>query len=302
MIPTPRTVLVGVDFSESGERAQERALALASGWGAEIVLHHVIQSSLWEDLRDDADDSDQPTPEQAQTRALAALQPRAEVAAQLHGLRCRAQVSIGRAAHALAAAVEACGAQLLVVGSHGERSIRDAVLGSTAQKLTRLSPCPVLVIKRPLESPYRTVLAPTDFSPASRAALRLALSWLPGATVHVAHAFELPYDGMARFAGIDDEIMSGYHRRAAARLRVQMQAFVDHCRPVPGACVTLVVHGHAASFIGRWVRDVDADVVVIAARGKSETERAFLGSVSLDAVQQAACDVLLVRGLAEQAA
>jgi len=46
------------------------------------------------------------------------------------------------------------------------------------------------------------------------------------------------------------------------------------------------------------IGEFDADLVALAARGKSELEAAWLGSVSLHAVQSASCDVLLLRGAA----
>jgi nucleotide-binding universal stress UspA family protein len=38
-------------------------------------------------------------------------------------------------------------ADLVVIGSHGRSGLRHALLGSTAEKVVRKAPCPVLVIK-----------------------------------------------------------------------------------------------------------------------------------------------------------
>ena len=65
-------------------------------------------------------------------------------------------------------------ADLVVVGSRGESVLRRMVIGSTASRLLRKSRCPVLVVKNPFKQPYRRVLLPMDFSPASALALRLA--------------------------------------------------------------------------------------------------------------------------------
>jgi len=56
-----------------------------------------------------------------------------------------------------------------------------------------------------------------------------------------------------------------------------------------------VNHGHPARCIERWIETVGADLVVIAAHGRSELETTFLGSVSLHTVLAASCDVLVLR-------
>jgi len=148
---------------------------------------------------------------------------------------------------------------------------------------------------------YRTVLAPTDFSAPSRAALQTCIGLLPQATVHVAHAFELPYEGLARYASVDPDTLVRYQREARARLHETLRNFADEVGVAPGRRVLHVAHGYAPKCIDQWIETTGADLVVIAAHGKSELEATFLGSVSLHTVMAAHCDVLLLRGGAARA-
>jgi nucleotide-binding universal stress UspA family protein len=55
-------------------------------------------------------------------------------------------VSIVQAAHRVSA-------DLVVMGTHGRTGARRMVLGSVAERVVRLSPCPVLVIPNPVSLP-----------------------------------------------------------------------------------------------------------------------------------------------------
>jgi nucleotide-binding universal stress UspA family protein len=264
----------------ASQAAVERALQLARGWSARLTLQHVVSSSFWEDVISTAASAagvDTPAPAAAEAAAAEALRRRAIEIEAASGVRCDVAVSTGRAAGALAHAAESAGADLLVIGAHGAHPVRGLLVGTTAQKLLRISPCPVLVVRRKPTAEYRTVLAPTDFSAPSRAALQTCIGLLPQTTVHVAHAFELPYEGLARYASVDPDTLVRYRR------------------------VLHVAHGYAPKCIEQWIETTGADLVVIAAHGKSELEATFLGSVSLHTVMAAHCDVLLLRGGAARA-
>lgn len=299
MSTPPRRILVGTDFSTASQHAVDRAVALAKLWSVPLVLHHVAAASFWEDVVGRAADAaglDPASPEAVAAMAADLLRRRADEIEVASGVRCEVGASAGRAAAELTRVAAAVGAGLLVIGAHGEHPVQHLFVGTTAQKLLRVSPCPVLVVKRAPTFDYGTVLAPTDFSDPSRAALRTCLAWLPQATLHVAHAFELPYDGLARYAGVDAAVLARQRRGAQARLEQVLVDFVETAGLAPGQRVLHVNHGYPSTCIERWIDAIDADLVAIAAHGKSELEATFLGSVSLHTVLSATCDVLLLRG------
>lgn len=296
---TLRHLIAATDFSVAGTDAVERATLLAREHGARLTLLNVVPESLWEAAVAPVANSigvQAIAPGAIRQAAADRLQHRADQIATDEGLACAAVVTTGRPAAEVARVAAEAGADLIVVGAHGEHPVRDLMLGTTAQKLLRMSPCPVLVVKRAPPFAYRTVLAPTDFSPPSRAALEAAAALLPAATLHIAHAFELPYDGLMRFAAIDEATMARYHAAAAERLHVDLLAFADTAGIAVTRRVLHVAHGYPPTCIERWIDTIGADLVAIAAHGKSELERAFLGSVSLHTVLAATCDVLLLRG------
>jgi nucleotide-binding universal stress UspA family protein len=299
MATTPRRILAGTDFSTASQHAVDRAVGLAKLWSVPLVLHHVVAASFWEDVVARAADAaglDPASPESAVAMASDLLHRRADEIEAASGVRCGVGASAGRAAAELARVAADVDAGMLVIGSRGDHPAQQMFVGTTAQKLLRLSPYPVLVVKRAPPFDYRTVLVPTDFSAPSRAALRACAAWLPQAMLHVAHAFELPYDGLARYAGVDAAVLASQRRSAQARLARTLAEFVDEAGVPPRQRALHVKHGYASTCIERWIDAIDADLVVIAAHGKSELEATFLGSVSLHTVLSATCDVLLFRG------
>lgn len=59
-------------------------------------------------------------------------------------------------------------ADLIILGSHSKLKIEDYYLGSTVNNIAQKSGLPILVIKNRVQGAYKNILAPTDFSSASK--------------------------------------------------------------------------------------------------------------------------------------
>ena len=227
-------IVCGTDFSPPAERAAQRAAQLAREHGAVLTLAHVVPASLWDDASTrlaglfgaDMPQADMP---QADTLRDEALQRLRQLGSQLEALgapTCRPEVVFGRPPAELASLAETLDADLLVLADRGGNSLREWMLGTTAQQLLRHSPCPLLVVKRDAALSYRTVLAPTDFSGPSRAALHATAALLPRSVLHIAHAFELPFDGMLR-ADVSADAKRHYLTQAQRQLTGQLHDLAD---------------------------------------------------------------------------
>jgi universal stress protein A len=56
-------------------------------------------------------------------------------------------VLTGQAARAIAERAINSGADLIVMGTHGRSGVAHLVLGSVAERVLRIAPCPVLVVR-----------------------------------------------------------------------------------------------------------------------------------------------------------
>jgi nucleotide-binding universal stress UspA family protein len=83
---------------------------------------------------------------------------------------------------------------LILTGVARFNSPRDYLLGTAVDYLVRLSPAPVIVVKRRAIDPYRRLLVATDFSPCSIAALRAAAAAFPQAELKLVHSFHAAWE------------------------------------------------------------------------------------------------------------
>ena len=141
---TFRRILVATDFAESAERALACGVQLARRHGAELILLHVYMDlpaypeitagqveAIYEEQRRWIEE---------------ALERRAR-AARGEGLLVRARLRTGPAASTIAEMATEEGIDLLVVGTHGRSGLDRLIVGSVAERVVRLAPCPVLVVK-----------------------------------------------------------------------------------------------------------------------------------------------------------
>ena len=135
------------------------------------------------------------------------------------------------------------------------------------------------------------VLCPTDYSPASAAALENAavLAEQAGATLLVAHVelASTPPLGTAE----SPETHVTEERRAAEELVKQLCAR----RNPPLPCEFRALHGDPAAEIVRLARQESVELIVMATAGRSGWRRFLMGSVAETVVRDAPCPVLSLK-------
>lgn len=142
---TPKTVVVGVDGSEGSTRAAEHAAELARTLGGKLLVVTVVRTPEgWWGLG-----GAPPTPE-ALTAALIEGQQQildqTEAALNLDGIEYEMVQELGDPVNRILAVCEERSADVLVIGRRGAGLMERVVLGSVADRLAHLSPCPVLIV------------------------------------------------------------------------------------------------------------------------------------------------------------
>jgi nucleotide-binding universal stress UspA family protein len=136
-----RTILHPTDFSERSRSAFQLACALARDHGGRVIVLHVYPPPVAygeEVARRQPKRYDQVL--EAELRRLQAPDPRVSVEHRL--------VEGETAAEIVRLANEA-GCDLIVMGTHGRTGLRRVLMGSVAEEVMRLAPCPVLTVKMP---------------------------------------------------------------------------------------------------------------------------------------------------------
>lgn len=290
------TIIVGCDLSVSSDLAIERAIGVAALHGAKIVLVH-------------AQASDPPVAE-VDNAILAQLGEvsaaiRAEEAVRLadklkeiqaFGLSASVISRIGSPDEVLSAAAGDEHADLIVVGTHGHSGISRFLLGSVANTMIRHAPCDVLVVRgAPVRAAFHKPLVATDFSPAAKKALtRVANVVVPGTSMEVVHAWQLPAGswgatllGQARFpwSTVRDAVLASAKGQAD-----KLVAEHGHALQVE------LVQGPPAQVITELADRGAYDLIAVGAHGHRGFRRLLLGSVAESTVRHAHCSVLVVHG------
>ena len=291
-----RTILAATDFSPDAEHAARRAAILAAQHGARMLLLHVVEPDLQLALRDwIAQDRDLrgAVAEQAKMQ----LDACADDMERQHGVAIERLVRLGRSIDEVREASIEC--DLVVVGARGAQGVREATLGTFADRLVRTAQRPVLVVKRPPEGAYRCALVLTDFSAGAEAALGATLAVTRDAAVHLLHAFAVPFEGKLRLAGVRDEDIASNRNEVRGRALTQMQQAVAGLGP--DRVATEVVPGDVRTAAWRTMDRLRPDLLAVGKHGDSLLQDMLLGSTTGYMLALAGCDVLVVPRRAAQA-
>ena len=139
-------VIVPTDFSPCSEEARAVARRLGAALGSELVLVHVfVEGTLWNE-----------TPFNAERVRQLFADGRRWVASKLEewakpareaGLSVRVTMREGVPYQEIVALATDERADLIVIGTEGRGGLDRALLGSVADRVVRLAPCPVLTVR-----------------------------------------------------------------------------------------------------------------------------------------------------------
>jgi len=130
------------DGSDGGRKALEFACDLAKAHHATL---HMISVDELPDFPASIDEVIET--KQAENHKFHGVLEAARELAKEKGVELQAEVVAGHAAATIVERVKALKADLLVVGFMGHSALYERIIGGTADRLVRLAPCPVLVVK-----------------------------------------------------------------------------------------------------------------------------------------------------------
>ncbi len=295
MAPLITRVLFATDFSACADRAMGYALSLAGIWKAELRVMTVLElypgmdpdytvNKMYLDhLRSEAN------------RQLSAVEARAKAAGQPVTMR----IETGIPSQAVQTVAESIGADLLVVGTHGRTGLDHVLIGSTAERVVRMSPCPVLAVKADkgaasaaATSTIKRIVVPIDLSTCSLDALEYAVQFAKplGATITILHAMEpVAY-------GLDFSL-------SHAKEWKEQRDYLEKRLGVLAACLTahgiqadhVLKPGLPADSIASYVTQQKFDLMIMGTHGRRGISHVLVGSIAGAMLRHAPCPVLTIR-------
>ncbi len=137
-LPQYRQIAVALDFSEADQKTLEHALHIGGKTAHYFLFHAVETAGAWvmgADIHD------------LETRTDVQNLEQYAVHLRELGYQCEAFIGYGSAKKAIPLLVNEKGADLLVMGAHGHRGLKDLIFGTTVDAVRHAVKVPVLIVR-----------------------------------------------------------------------------------------------------------------------------------------------------------
>ena len=263
------SILCPIDFSEASAGALRYAAAVATHFGARLIVLTVEDPVLTEAL--DLGTGIMWTPDHSK-KELAEFAAKTFGAGPPVGASLEYEVAVGKPASEILRVAREQSSDLIVVSTHGLTGMRKLFFGSTTERVLRETTTPVLVTPAHDPRPIRLedakqligrIIVPVDLSAASAHQIEVARGIasalaVPLILVHVVEPLRSRFAARLHLAGIDGD------RRAEAEDALQeLLARASY----PGHAEALVAYGDPAEEIAKVARDRQAGLIVMGLHG-----------------------------------
>lgn len=301
-----RHILVATDFSEASRRALCDALALAADSDTEVSVIHV--------MRPDWRYASLENPPEIDLQRID-TEERLKAFVSDAALRAKVMTTYLRqapVAEAVAAVIQQAGIDLLVIGTRGRGGLSKLALGSVAEELLRVAPCPVMTIgpgpnleEITHEPGFHRILFATDFGKGSVKALPLALALAKAnqgklILLHMISPMPATTGSLSAYAPVVAAADELQEWEGASRKRALQQ--LRQCVPADHGLKQEPEYLVGTDFVSEAILTAAAkskvDLIVMGANGTAlprAVAHAPVGAVH-DVVQHATCPVLTIAG------
>jgi nucleotide-binding universal stress UspA family protein len=283
--PDPHTILFATDFSRFSQAAVPYVENIARRYGSRVIVAHVVPPSAFAVVPPEAGST------AFETIIEAARQTLSEFVAgsAIRDLPNTPLLLEGDVPEVLAGVVEESKVDLVVLGTHGRAGLSRLIIGSIAERVLKLVPCPVLIIgphapdRLPKGSHLHNILCATDLRHESTSAVDYAVDLSRG------HSASLTL--LTVLAGNTDINRQALTMTTLTRLR---QLTPRTARPEPDT-EYVVDYGAVPEVIGQRAEN-HCDLIVIGGRSplQPSTYATRPQSIARKIVARAPCPVLSV--------
>lgn len=298
-----KTILVPLDFSRASMHALKYTIPLAEEFKAAIHLVHVQPSDDFTAI---------PNAGNLMLNcadAIALMQDRLAEVQEKHEVKFwpdNCHVTSGRPYEEICKLAGDLDADLIVMPTRGYSGLKHIALGSTAERVVRHAPCPVLIPRgkkfeattwsgEPMSKfALHRILVPVDFSECAitgvKYAARLARHF--NATLRLVHV-TLPYIEMFQMNRMGGDLTTLLRNaRAQAEKEMQKVLNLEFMRDI--ACESDIRSGSTIDEICAESGKPDVDLLVTSTHGRTGFKHAFIGSVAEHVVRYSESPVLVV--------
>ena len=293
---SPLRILTTLDGSARAESALAFARALAAG-AAEIIVLRVVpdQQTVFDAsglLVIPAEDDYSEQLERAEQESRTAV---ANIDSQ-QGVIWRVETRLGEPAEAILETIDAHEIEIVVMSSTGKGAFGRLTLGSVADRVSRTSPAPVLIVRAGNQAALARLIVPTDGSPLARTAIPPAIRVAARLDLSIEFIYVVDYSMVVPGGLGADALTPGIYSELLSETTAIGRSVIDQ------AVGEAAAGGVEAT--GKVLRGIPAqaihdeagsnDLIVMSSHGRSGISRWLIGSVAEKLVRMGDSPVMLV--------
>jgi nucleotide-binding universal stress UspA family protein len=291
------TIFCATDFSKLSEQVVLYGITLAKEFNAKLIVCHVVDfptvSMYGEAVLEPIDH---------QNRFMEYA--RAEIDRLVSGaaIDYHALVAVGNTTDEIAQLVNDHHADLVIAATHGRSGLKRFFLGSVTERLIRILPCPLIVLRGETEDtvagirkfPYKKILVGCDFSSDSELAFDNSLSIAQEfeSELHLVHVVEP--SGYRDLFNMSVDQGEKFRQDLYDMIDTKLKSMVPK-----DAMNWLTLHTHLLvgkpyEELVRYAEMNDIDLIALGIRGHGMVEDLLVGSTTDRVIRRTPCPVLSV--------
>jgi nucleotide-binding universal stress UspA family protein len=268
-------IVVAVDFSESSINAFLHALSIAQKCNTNLDLVWVRKSAEEKDKFDTGGDPTKEVKVQF-TELIAKYQP------ELPGNKISYKIRTGKVYKEITDEARESKAMLVVTGTHGASVFVEFWIGSNANRIVSLSPCPVITIRGGIDiaRPLSKIVLPIDSTTETRqkATFTGYLAKKHDAQVHVLSLYSTKAKAIRRNVDSYSEQVAKYFEEEEIKY-----------------LITSMEADNIADSMIKYGKSMDANLISIMTQQESSTANLWMGSYVQQTINRSPIPVLCIR-------
>ena len=274
-------IIAASDLSPESDLAVSRACMLASRLKAPLIVLHTVDDQL---------------PLMAQDKvceeARHLLEKQLGRCPKSVGTGVQLIVEPGRVAESILRTVSEQNAQLLIMGRHHQGN-PELFVGTTLERVSRLSSVPVLMVATP-DGDYSSALLALDFSTCASEALRCAALILNGGQLHALHLCNPPLGTRLAGPAARETFMAEQQETLSYLLEDELETLDMIGTPRPRAELQ-VQSGEVRAQLEEAIERLKPSFIALGSHSRSSMGESLLGSLAQALLREPPCDVLVAR-------
>lgn len=270
-------ILLPLNGTNHSHKAIAPARQLAERWRAEVVLLRAIDPLAFagEGFASLA------TQRLEQEMLRAAQDYLHQQAERFAGLRVSTRCVVGPARESIRAQAFQEKCDLIIMAPYAYGAVVRWMLGSVAEGVAHMAPCPVLLVRGDIQATPQHVLVPVDGSQLSGSVLDHLIPFVTSDTrITVLHCCGVSQEEARRSDATNaylQRLRGELERLTSNRVHTSLQ----------------IIESQAPEGILEWLGKCDCDLVAMSTHGDGGFQHLYLGSVTDQVARQAGCPVLV---------